>query len=175
MSKINQEIKLSKQGFSSYQIGKMLNLTPAAVRANLRRHKLNKKGIGIIIEDKVEEWFTNNGYKVKRQKGDAFFDMSINGEKADVKCANISFDRFHNNGFYKFQLCDMSNRSNYKDFNEIDYFLLVFLDIDGQPIYRLNSAEITAKNTLSIPEKLNTKYGLNLIGYLQKGGICQKQ
>lgn len=161
----NEYKKLYSSGMSTYEIAKHLKKSPAAVRAVLRRWGFIKPSLGTIVENKVEKWLIGNGKKVIRQKGDAPFDMLVNGKRIDVKSANLCIQK-NQKPCYKFQLHDGAN-SGEKDLSSyIDFFYLVFLGKSGTPIYSLDIEQVTANYTLSIPDSNKTKYELKFMGFL---------
>ena len=161
---VAQEIQLHKRGFSTMKIAKKLGIPKNNIICNLRNHGILRKAPGRDTEEQVAKWFEKQGIKVERQRGDAPFDLLMMQEKYDVKSANIGKDHR-----YTFQIYDKSNHKGEKDLSQIDIFLLVLLSLDGKPMYKLKSCDLTAKYSLHIPEDIKkSKYNLQFIGYLEK-------
>jgi hypothetical protein len=163
--KVLQQIKLYKKGFSSRQIAKLLHLSSSVVRANMTRYGINRQAFGRNTEEKVAQWIEKKGLIVKRQPGDSFFDLLVGKDKIDVKSAHLSFDKYRNNYYYKFQLQDRTSRLSDKDLSLIDWFYLVFLETNA--IFRINPTDLNCRYTLSIAENLHSKYPLQFLGYLR--------
>jgi len=165
---VSQEIYLhTKCEASVYEIGELLERKPNSVLVNLRNHGVLRKAMGRDIEEEVAQWFEKQGLEVKRQRGDAPFDLSINNERIDVKSAHLG----DNNGYpiYRFQLQDLGKRVTVKRFSrELDSFIFVLLDEDNSPMYKLSSSDITNKVSISFPKNIfHSKYSLHFIGYLR--------
>ena len=175
LSKMSQkQIKLYNQGFSMSEVAKLTNDTKNRVKAkffyyNSKNLLITNKPLGKDTEEKVAQWFEDKDWYVERQKGDAPFDLLINKQRFDVKSAHKTFSDRHS-PCYKFQLQDKTERKLDKNFEaSLDWFLFVFLDEDGWPMYRLRPTDINIKYTLSITDIKNSKYPLQFLGYLERG------
>lgn len=159
--------KLYLGGLSSYQIGRKFNVKSDYIRTYLYRKGLLRKALGRDIEEKVAKWFEKQSIKVSRQKGTHPYDLMVGKERIDVKSAHLScVNRVYNYYGYSFQLQDLTERRSEKNFEEeLDWFILVFLDEDGVPMYKVKPSDITAKRNLKIyfgKSKLPLKFIGNL-------------
>lgn len=152
-----------EQGASTAEIAELLGRKKNTVLQGLRLRGVLRQALGRDIEIEVTKWLRSQGKSVINQRGDAPFDILVDGERVDIKSSHMNKD-----GRYGFSLQDRSNRVSDKNFSvEFDSFYLVFLDEDGVPVYRVGSANITARYSIGITHLNKTKYPMQLIGYLR--------
>lgn len=153
-----------KNHASTAEIAELTGTKKNTVISILRYRGVLRRAPGRDIEEEVAQWYERQGNCVLRQRGDAPYDLLINGKRVDVKSAHLSKD-----GSYSFAIRH-DERKSLKDLSaELDYFYLVFLSENGCPIYRLSSHDISVKRDLKIHNIFNTKYPLQLLGYLRPG------
>lgn len=168
MKRTDQYIKMYQQGFSTYQIAKKFNRTPANIALVLKYWGVPRRHLGDDIEIKVMNWLEDRGHEVIRQGGKSPYDLLVNNQKIDIKSAHETYDKWNKKYSYSFQLQSMPNRTYLKNFKkEIDSFYLVFLNEDKVPMYKLLSKDVEATQTLRIFSHLIKKYPLKLVGYLE--------
>lgn len=169
-SLVQQEIKLHTQdGLSVYQIADRLKQKKNTVLKNLQYYGVLRKNTGFNTEFLAEQFFKKQGLFVVRQKGDAPFDLIVGREFIDVKSASRGVD-----GRFTFQLQDIRARKEPKDFSNIDWFLIVFIEDElGNPMYKVRPTEINAKQTLCIKNPEESKLPLQFVGYLPFEGALR--
>lgn len=153
------------QLLSTYQIAKILGAKPDTIKHNLMNSGGLRKAPGVDIEEKVLIWLKKKGYTVLAQKGDAPYDLLVDGIKVDVKSAHVCKDR----DYFKYQFDIIHKQNKNKDIiSKIDELYLVFLDEINKPIYKLATKYIShLKRSLRINRSLISKYPIKLIGYLE--------
>lgn len=152
------------QGLSTYQIAERLQITPNSVRTSLRNHGLIRESLGKSIEKAVATMLTDMGHNVVHHRGDHYFDLTVDGEKIDVKSGHLTKEKYPR---YLFQLKD-KKRPDDKGFNKdsIDWLYLVFLSDDQRPVFKLKAQEVKSHFNLSIYPK-TAKYSLIHVGNLE--------
>lgn len=150
------------QGLSTYKIAETLGLIPNTVRRYLWDRRLIRQSLSSRIEFAVANWLGKQMKVVEQQKGDAPFDILCDGERIDVKSSHKSTD-----GCHRFELShtkDTGKRKKYTDY--LDSFYLVFLDLEGLPVYRLDAKAVVVGN-LKVKNPEKSKYPLEYLGDLR--------
>lgn len=164
-------IELHQQGFSTYKIAEELGIKQNSVYVRLKYWGVAREALGINIEKEVAVWFKEKGFDVERQRGDAPFDLKINGLNYDVKSAKLSINNNKSRAkCFRFLLADKRSSGHLKDFVKlgIDYFLLVF-KVDKFPMYLIRSEDLKGKQGLNIKSSIESKYNLVFVGNLRGG------
>lgn len=157
-----------EEGLSTSQIATRLHMKKNSVLVSLRNRGVLRKALGVDIEEQVAKWYEKQGFTIKRQRGDAPYDLLVANERIDVKSANACYSMNHGKIYGKYHFDIQHRNSMQKDLGkELDWFLLVFLDRDGKPMYKVRSSDIADLTSLSIPESFNTKHNLSFVGDLE--------
>lgn len=150
-------------GLSTYQLAEKYGVKQDTVKHSLYARGVVRKALGHGVENEVCRWLKEKGVNVEHQKGDAPFDMLCDGVRIDVKSAHLGMSSGYSR--YHFAIVHESSKGkNYRD--KVDYFYLVFLDKENRPIYKLATSSVFVQRGLSIHDSLNTKYPIELVGYL---------
>lgn len=161
---IDQYLHLQQKA-STAEIAELTGRKKNTVICGLRKRGVLRRSLGRDIEDRVAGWLRKQGKIVIQQRGDAPFDLLVDGWRIDVKSSHISTEKYPR---YSFELQDLSNRKSFKNYSKsFDWFYLVLLDEKDIPIYRLKSDNTQNKQVFSIYPFKMTKYPIELVRYLE--------
>ena len=158
--------ELCEKGLSTYQIADKLGYKQNSVLVALRSIGKARKNMGWEIENKVVDWLVAQGKRITHRRGDAPYDILLEGERIDVKSV---IDQKGDN--MKFQLQCCKGKKALKDLHDtVDWFYLVFANDPKMPVYALNSLDVGQyQQTFSIRRDMKTGYNLTHIGNLEGG------
>lgn len=164
---VRRQLELYDQGLGSNRVAKIMGVHPTTVTLNVKKYGTIRKGFGMVYEEKVAKYMQNAGKTVIRTRSIDPFDMLIDGEKVDVKSAKCCPRTKQSGGGYGFHMNYSKGRTSEKNIQEsCDYYILVFTDRPGVPMYRLNAKDVKVEKLLRITWSLYTKYNLQFIGNL---------
>lgn len=151
--KTKLEIELhSEGGISVKAIAKLLGEKVNTVLVNLRNHGVLRRSAGRDIEELVAQWLEKQGKIVVRQRGDAPFDLLVDGKRIDVKSSHAHINDKSRPNYLMYQFVIFHRQRKFaKDYQkELDLFYLVFLNEEGRPIYALAPKFIKRKHAITV-------------------------